>query len=502
MNWFARAREYLRRSEAAKAPALLRPADRPRGSAPIVRPRGRQTYQTQGTAVFQNPWSRVPETQNFNLYAAIREAIPITDVMITKTRQLIGCPVIDADPETKREIDAWLETLTVNTLQMGWTNFLNTWVDNGLCYGRAHTEIILNSARDDIFALRELHPKTISLRPKDDFFSIEIVQSQPFAGEPVVMNPLRMLNYIHDVRGDDPSGTSILWGLPFVAEIIQKLLKNLGSTWDRYGTPRYHINWEPPDDFPDPNGDEADEILSDLAAQFNQALISGVQGDIVDFYTAGKVTVSIVGAEGDTLVFEAPMKSLTQQVLMKSHIPPVAFGLDWAMGEQTTQLQADLLTQLINSLRAEITPQLNYLIDLRQKLGGRDREFKLIWPTPTLIDIFAKARADFFTENSRQLKIANNNDLWRQGQLTVHEVVRSNRPEFAHLMDDEIDARLPDLKQEPPEDMPPGETGPGRTGTGGGGGLNPGSATGRELERAMHEERIYRSNTRNGNGTH
>lgn len=465
-----------------------------------MRPRGRQSFQITGTPLFNNPWSQVPNSQNFALYAAIRETIPIVDAMITKTRQLVGCPYVDAAPDTKREINAWLDTLLVNHLQMGWTNFLNTWLDNGLCYGRGHTEILFNLARDDIFGLQELHPSTIILRPRADMVTIDLVQSQPFAGEPVALNPAKLLNYIHDVRGDDPSGTSMLWGLPFVAEIMQKLFKNLGSTWDRYGTPRYHINWEPPEDFPDPQGDESDEILSDLATQFNAALVSGVQGDVVDFYTAGKITVSIIGAQGDTLVFEAPMKTLTQQVVTKSHIPPMAFGLEWAMGEQTTQLQADLLTQLIASLRAEVTPMLTYLIDLRQKLGGRDREFKLLWPQPTLIDIFAKSRADFFSENSRQLKIANNNDLWRAGQLNVHDVVRSNRPELAHLTDDEIDTRLPGLVMTPPEDAPPGATGPGRTGSGGGGGLGPGSTTGRELQEALHAERHYRSAARNGNG--
>lgn len=473
------------------------PVERDRVPAPIIRPRSRRSDDNGNLAMLKNPWNRIQPTQNFGLYAAIRETIPIVDAAIVKKRQILGCPLIDAKPETRREVMAWLESLHVHGLQRGWGNWLATFADNALHYGRAHTEIIRTNDRTDVWGLQQIHPKTITLRPSEDRVSVEIVQSQPFAGEPILLPSLLMLNWMHEIHGDDPNGTSLLWGLPFVAEIMQKLFKNLGSTWDRFGTPRYHINWDPPDDWDDPDGTQSDEILADLSAQFNQSLESGVQGDIVDFYTSGKVTVSIIGAEGETLALEMPMRAVEEQIVTKTHIPPSAFGLHWASGEQLTQFQANLLTVDTNALRAEVTPEIAYLIDYRQRLTGGDRNIRLIWPEPTLIDIFNQSRADFFRQNAIQLQQRNLQNDWRLGLIDEYDYVRKMRPELAHLTDEEIDARLPDLAHEPPDEATPSDNGDGRTGTGGGGGLGPGSSTGNSLNDMLYYQREALTN---GNG--
>lgn len=499
MNWFQSALNYIRVSEKAPAPTL----ERERPPAAVVRPKGRPSYDQGNLSLLNNPWSRINPTQNFALYAAIREVCPIVDAAIVKKRQLIGCPIIDAAPDTKREVELWLASLRVNGLQRGLEMFLGTFADNGLHFGRAHAEIILNNERTDVWGIQQLHPKTIHLRPHPDRVSIEVVQNQPFGGEPQAIPTLLQLNYIHEVRGDDPNGTSLLWGLPFVAEIMQKLLKNLGSTWDRFGTPRYHINWEPPEDFDDPQGAIADEILSDLATQFNSSLESGVKGDIVDFYTSGKVTVTIIGAEGESLAVEMPMRTVAEQVVTRTGLPPFAFGLHWSPGEQLTQLQADLLRTDIATHRGELTPELAYLIDYRQRLTGGDRNVRLLWPEPTLIDVFAKTRADFFRQNALEIQMRNLVMQWRQGAVDAYDFVRATRPEISHLSNDEIDDRLPNLKKEPPELEADPATGAGRTGTGGGGGLGPGSANSANyLMDQLKDGEIYNPRKALSNGKH
>jgi len=465
-------------ARAVRAVDIPMPADRPAAPVAISRPRGRPSYEATD---FLTPsaFQRIPVAANFGLYAALREMVPILNAAISKKRKLIGCPVIDGKPETKREVTAWLNSLAVNHIQTGWGNWIGTWTDNALLYGRAHTEIILNSDQSDVYGAQELHPKTVSLRSNRDRYSVDVVQQQSFGVEPVTLPPLRMLNLSHDIRGDDPNGTSILWGLPFITEIMGKMLKNLGSTWDRYGTPRYHINWMPSEDFSDPNGTESDAIMSGLAEQFVGSLESGIQGDIVDFYTSGKVTIEIIGANGESLNIEVPMRAISEQVVATTHIPPFAFGFHWANGDVMTQLQADLLTVDIKNLRGELQGPIEYLIDFRQRLTGGDRNIKLIWPQMSLIDIFNLERANFFKQNARQIQYDVGVKLWRVGVLSRWDFAREARPELDHLTNEEIDERLPDLELEPPEEMGPGDNGSGRTGTGGGGGENPGSLTGR-----------------------
>lgn len=476
---------------------------------PISRPRGRASWDG-GEFLYNNPFSRITPTQNFALYAALRESLPILSAAISKKRQLIGCPLIDARPEVKRELLGWLGNLNVNRTQHGWNNALGTWVDSAMLYGRGHMEMILDSSQSDVWGLQPLHPKTIHFHPNPDRYSIDIVQTQPYAGTPVLLSPVLMLNLVHDVRGDDPSGTSLLWGLPFIGEIMQKILKNLGSTWDRYGTPRYHVNWLPPDDFNDPDGAISKTIMGDLSGNFVSALESSQQGDVVDFYTSGRVTVTIIGAEGESLNIEMPMRAISEQIVAATDIPPFAFGLHWSVGEQMTQLQADLLLTSITNLRDELQPELEYLIDYRQRLTGNDRNVRLLWPEPTLIDIFNKTRAEFFRQTGRQIQVQVNDQLWLMGMLTEYDYVREMRPELAHLTETEIDQRLPNLQHEPPQPMAPPPGGPGATSGGGGGGLNPGSPAGgpgggnigrQMIEAAMETDSIvYRGRAGERNG--
>lgn len=435
----------------------------------LSRPRGRASWALGGFDLFQNPLARVPTTQNYALYHSLRETIPLIDAAIVKTAEFVGEPTIDADTGTKQEIEDWLARVSVNRIQTGWKNWLTTWISNGLEYGRAHTEIILAADRKDIYALMELHPATLFLRPAGDRYSVQIVQNQALGTEPVLLNPRLLLNLIHNVQGDDPNGTSLLWGLPFVGEIIGKMINALGESWDRYGVPRYHVNWLPPEGFSDPQGSQSREIMSEISGKFQQGLVSAKEGDIRDFYTSGTVAVNIIGAAGEALDVEAPMRSLIEQVVAKTGIPPFAFGLQWATTERMSAVQAALLSEMIHNLRAEMTGELTYLITLRQQLAGRDTEFKLCWPAPTLLDDLDTSRAALFTEQSRDQLIKNEEALWRAGASDRLQFARQVRPDLAKLDDAELLRRLPDLPQEPPALPAPapagGDTAPPRNGS-------------------------------------
>lgn len=443
--------DFLRLGRRALAPtdsALARPTP----PVALSRPRGRPSWALSGINPFFSPLNRVPLQANYGLYHTLRETIPLLDAAIAKTVEFVGCPTIEAEPETKQEIEDWLNALHVNRIQTGFKNWLGTWIGNALEFGRAHTEIILTADQKDVYALMELHPATISLRPATDRYSLDIVQNQALVAGPVRMNPLLMLSAIHSIQGDDPNGTSLFWGLPFVAGIITKMTDSLGKTWERFGTPRYHVSWEPPEEgYSDPDGAQSRSIISDLMTSFQQSLQSGVDGDVSDFFSAGKVTVSVIGAEGEALDFETPMRTLTEQVVSKTGIPPFVFGLQWATTERMSAVQAALLTEMVENLRAEIHGEINYLVNFRQTISGGDTEFNLCWPHPTLLDDMDTARAALFQSQADQQTIANQVKLWEMGMATVYDVVRVVRPDLAKLDKAQIDQRLPELSLAPPE---------------------------------------------------
>jgi len=417
-----------------------------------------------------NPFGRVPLTQNYGLYRACRESLPLLDAAIVKMVQFVSVPTIKADDDTAAEIEAWLATLHVNRVQTGFSNWLGNFADNMLTYGRAHSEIVLNNDHSDVYGLLQIHPKTIALRPSVDRYSVLIVQNQALAGAPVVLPQLLTLSAYHSMREDDPNGTSLLWSMPFMAEILIKMTKSLGSTWERFGTPRYHVNWEPPADFPDPTGTKAQAFVDGLTNQFNASLQGGISNSIQDFFSAGKVTVTVIGADGEALDFGAPVRSLEEQICAATGIPPMAFGLQWSTTERMSAVQAALLSSHIRQIRTELDEELRYLIDLRQRLVGGDREFELEWPDPTLLDTAETSRARFFDESGRASQITNCLSLFRLGVYDQYDMARELRPELATLDAEQIDARLPNLATEAPPEAPPAAAGGGPDAGGGDGG--------------------------------
>lgn len=467
-----------------RAPQPNPPLNRPSPPVAIARPRGRPSWALGGFDLFRSPLSRVPIQQNYSLYHGLRETIPLLNAAITKTTEFMGTPEIDAEPATKQDIEQWLHALPVNRLQTGWTNWLSTWKGNQLEYGRSHTEIILTADGKDVYALSELHPATIQLHPSVDRYSLDVVQFQALGAQPLILPPKLMLNAVHNVQGDDPNGTSLFWGLPFVAECIQKMVTALGNTNDRFGVPTFHVNWETPDGFSDPTGDQANEILAGFEGRFNAAMESRKNADLVDFFTSGKVTVTVVGAAGETLEFEAPMRTLLEQVVAVTGIPAFLFSFHWSTTERMSAVQASVLSEKITKEREEVDGEITYLVRLRQQLTGGDPEFKLCWPAPTLLDALDTSRAALFLEQSRDQLLQNEEALWRLNVTNRFDFVRRVRPDMAKLDNAEILRRLPKLPEEAPALPSPAAAGAGGAA---GGGAPPRNGTNPQMSLNMAE---------------
>src|SRR5207237_1042949 len=123
--------------------------------------------------------------------------------------------------------------------QTGWEPWTESFTDDMLMFGRSHAEIILNNQRNEIAALTQIHPLTTAFRPQMDGYNLDLVQYQTASATPVLLSKDLLLSAVYDVRTDDPYGTSTLASLPLVGETQAKIIKSVGDTWQRFGTPRY-----------------------------------------------------------------------------------------------------------------------------------------------------------------------------------------------------------------------------------------------------------------------
>lgn len=462
----------------------------------IATPVGRPSWQL-AQASLANPWTRVPQHQNLHLYEQLVETIPLLNAALERIVQLVGCPKIEADDEDQaNDLLAWWQNLSVNRIMTGGRNWFSGWLMDALTYGRSHAEIILRADRTDIYALQELHSRTIDLRPLPDGYGIEIVQLNR-GGGPVVLPRELILTAVHDVRNDSPQGNSLLYGLLFAGEIYEKLLFSLKETWTRFGTPTYHVAWTPPEGFNDPTGAKGAVVAQGFSAALTDALKSRANGDVRDFITVGDTTVSIIGANGETLDIQIPGRHLLEQIVAKTGLPPMLLGLQWQAGERIGAVQAGLVSEMIDEIRGHLEAPIRYLFRLRQALVGRPFDFQLCWEAPSLMDAIETAQAEAQQAMADLNRLKLHERLWTLGIEANIEVAREFKPELEGKDDAEVRRRLPNLLAEPPAPLalPPA----------GGGGNPPNGGPGEPPLGTPFGRRVTYGDAwpaKNGNGRH
>jgi hypothetical protein len=423
---------------------------------------------------------------------------------IIRMKELVGTPEIEASKNLKPVVDEWARRVPVNRMQFGLKNWSQTHLDNMFTYGRAHSEVILNNTRNDIFGLVEVHPTTAGLRPTFGNYAVNVVQYQYGGGIPVTLIPELLLSSVNDIRGDDPNGTSLIGELPFVAKIANTMLQSTGFLWDRFGTPTYHLNWKPPASWEDPSGAQAAAITQRLGGQLRESIRRKMEGQVTEFATSGETTIEIMGAAGEQLDFREHFQTIAEQITARFGLPPWMFGFSWSTTERMSTAQAKILTEIIESAREVVQPQLEKLITLWQLVTGRGGKVSLKWPKVSLQDLIDMARARAMDAQAETAELSNWSIKVTARINTMEEMAAKFRTDLDGLTDEEIRKRLPDLATEPPivnvappgaggGDVPPSEPGSGA------GGNNPRDES---ISRAVWEDVWAQPVLGNGNGKH
>jgi len=167
------------------------------------------------------------------------------------------------------------------------------------------------------------------------------------------------------------------------------------------------------------------------------------------------VKVEVIGAAGEELNFTQSAQSMCEQIVAKTGLPPLIFGLPWSTTERMSSVQSGLLAEMVDRYQAVLTPPLTRLITLRQQLAGKPTDFKLTWDGANLMDRLQDAQADEQEETARAAAWENDLKLRKQGMLTPIEWVKRCRPDLADLDEANLMAKLPEFDPDPPEEAPP-----------------------------------------------
>lgn len=324
-------------------------------------------------------------------YSQLRENVPIVDAAISKIIRLVNDFWFETgDEQLDYEINSFFESINVGGNQTGIYAFTSTYLSELLTYGSAVGEMLADD--NGFYALYNGELSVLEVKRAANNFDVEFYNS----GKKLENQELILFSALNPKPGKI-LGTSLLAGLPFIADILLTVYNTIGENWRHAGNLRYAVTYKPTDDSVD-----ATQRANQIASAWQQAM--SCKDTVKDFVAVGDVSVKVIGADNNVLSSEIPVRQLLEQLVAKTGLPPYMLGLSWSTTERMSAQQADVLTTELEAYRRLLTPVLLKIANKYLHTIGRYQPVSVHWETITLQDETEHARACLY--NAQAQKIA------------------------------------------------------------------------------------------------
>ena len=332
------------------------------------------------------------------LYQALRENIPVIDAAVEKLIRLIGSfHVRCRDKETEQELERFLQNVRVNGCQRGIDSFLQGYMDDLITYGTAAGEMVLAKNGKQIAALYNASLDNIELTADKNPLDVTVCAITPDGERVPVKYPALVMCTTMMNESGKLYGTSLLRGLPFVGELLMKILYAIGTNWDRVGNVRFAVSYKPGDS----DRSFTKERAAQIASEWSKAMKSR---EPKDFVTVGDVSIKVIGADNQIPEMQVPVRILLEQILSKLSIPPFLLGFSWSSTERMSSQQADILTSELEYYRGLLSGVIRQIVTLYLKLRGAADDVLIEWDNISLQDEVELARAGLLNAQAEKLK--------------------------------------------------------------------------------------------------
>ena len=331
------------------------------------------------------------------MFEAMREAVPILDAAIGKLVRLTGgFDVACADRQAENGLREFLRTVNVGRGQYGIDCFLQAYLDSLLTYGRAVGEMIV--ADETLCAVcwgdvTKLHVEQ-GESPLD--FTLGI-----WDGGEVKKLPYQNLLLFSAWNPSPryPFGVSLLNSMPFLTDVLLKIYNTLGVNWERAGNVRYAVTYRP-----DAESTDSEKAAEQIAGEWANAMRSSRNGEVRDFVAVGDVQIRVIGADGQILDSEVPVRQILEQLVAKTGLPPFLLGLSWASTERMSAQQTDLLTTELWAIRRSVQPVLERVCRTWLRLNGFGCSAEIVWDEISLQDTVEQAHAALYRAQAEKIQ--------------------------------------------------------------------------------------------------
>ncbi|MBQ6387915.1 MAG: phage portal protein [Ruminococcus sp.] len=329
------------------------------------------------------------------LYAALRESVPMIDAALGKIIRLIGGFHIRSDHAAcERMAQQFVREVKSNGTDQGLHGFIYTYLDSLLTYGEAVGEMIPAPDGGSIAALYNAKLDDVEIRADGSPLNLLVCRRDTGGSVPVKYQNLVVVSLLNQQSGT-ARGTSLLRGLPFVSGILLRIFESVKSNWERVGDVRFAVNYKPE------GGVFSEENARQIADEWRKAMRSE---SVCDFVSVGDVSVKVIGADNQMLECEAPVRALLEQITAKLGIPPFLLGLSWSSTERMSSQQADILTSELEYYRATLEPVIRRIVRMHLQLSGCREPFRVEWDDINLQDAVELAQARLSNAQAQKLE--------------------------------------------------------------------------------------------------
>lgn len=331
------------------------------------------------------------------LYRAMRESIPLLDAAIGKLVRLCGGFTVECAQE-QQALNDFLRSVPCGRGQYGVHGFLSTYLDSLLTYGRAVGEMVVSGGQ--LAALCWGDVTTVQIEQGDGPLDTVIcAPDKTGTVRPLPYQHLLLLTTLNP-EPQNPYGVSLLRSMPFMADILLKIYRTVGLNWERAGNVRYAVVCKPGS-----AGEyaSADRQAETIASEWSAAMQDAKNGVVRDFVAVGDVSVKVIGADGQILDAETPVRQILEQLVAKTGLPPFLLGLSWSSTERMSKQQADLLTSELWAIRRAVEPALERICTLWLRLRGCGCTPRIVWDEISLLDLVEEAQAQLLRAQTNAL---------------------------------------------------------------------------------------------------
>ena len=184
----------------------------------------------------------------FDLYRALREAVPVVDAAICKLIRLTGgVRVACGNERAEQGLQRFLREVPVGRGQRGINAFLDCYLDSLLTCGRAVGEIVPDAEGREIAAVLCADVSQVEVREGDN--PLEFCLCGVDGGGrsvPLEYQDLLLFTPLNP-EIEHPYGVSMLRSMPYLTGLLLKIYDAMGKNWDRCGHVRFAVTYKPQD---------------------------------------------------------------------------------------------------------------------------------------------------------------------------------------------------------------------------------------------------------------